>query len=145
MKNFLEALDTDKEIEIVVKLTAISHNGYPDINLSVCEHVLYDGPLSKSKSFQINKGINDLLTFQITLKNKKYSPLKETACLIDEISIDGYEILPKYQHFSTYENDHGKNISTNYVGYNGTWTLKFDRPFYQWHHQISGQGMLIKP
>ena len=44
-----------------------------------------------------------------------------------KVEIDGFEILPKYQHLC-YEN-----------------TLHIDQPFYVWLHHVTGQGWLLDP
>lgn len=45
----------------------------------------------------------------------------------DIVEIDGIAVLPRYRHLA----QHGK--------------LVIDRPFYQWYHQVSGQGWLLQP
>ena len=45
----------------------------------------------------------------------------------DTVTVDGIEILPRYQHLAV----------------NGRLTIPV--PFYQWYHDVSGQGWLLKP
>jgi hypothetical protein len=45
----------------------------------------------------------------------------------DSVTVDGIEILPKYQHLV--------------IGQ----TLKISQPFYCWYHTVSGQGWLLLP
>jgi hypothetical protein len=45
----------------------------------------------------------------------------------DTVIVDGVEILPRYQ----------------YLAVDGRLTIT--EPFYQWYHQVSGQGWLLKP
>lgn len=45
----------------------------------------------------------------------------------DSVTVDGIEILPKYQHLAKGN------------------ALIVDEPFYQWYHRVSGQGWLLKP
>jgi hypothetical protein len=45
----------------------------------------------------------------------------------DTVSIDGFEILPRYQYLA--ENN----------------KLTIDKPFYQWLHHVTAQGWLLKP
>ena len=45
----------------------------------------------------------------------------------DSVTVDGIEILPRYQHLA----DSG--------------VLTITKPFYQWYHQVSGQGWLLLP
>jgi hypothetical protein len=53
---------------------------------------------------------------------------------IVHFSINGLEILPKYQHLA--------NKSTNYIDFYDEWLLIIPAPFYPWYHQISGQGWI---
>jgi hypothetical protein len=53
---------------------------------------------------------------------------------IAELSINGYEILPKYQHLA--------NPKCNYVDFKSPWVLEIPGPFYVWYHDISGQGWI---
>ena len=115
MKNFLEALDINKEIAVEVQLSPVSENGPPDILIKICDQIIHDGSLTQKKKIRICKDIKDPIIFEIKLRNKQYNKLKETACVIEKISIDGHEIIPIYQHLCVYENDHHKKISTNYL------------------------------
>jgi len=45
----------------------------------------------------------------------------------DTVIIDGIEILPRYRHLAIDQ------------------LLTLDKPFYQWYHQVSGQGWLLEP
>jgi hypothetical protein len=45
----------------------------------------------------------------------------------DTVTVDGIEILPRYQHLAV----------------DGRLTISV--PFYQWYHDVSGQGWLLKP
>ena len=56
---------------------------------------------------------------------------------IVEFTVNELEILPLYQHLA--------NPATNYIDSLGTWTMYIPRPFFQWHHTVSGQGWLIIP
>jgi hypothetical protein len=48
-------------------------------------------------------------------------------------------------HLATYKNDQNVTQPTNYLGFNGTWNLKINEPFYRWRHNITGQGWLLEP
>lgn len=50
------------------------------------------------------------------------------------LSVNGIEVLPKYQHLST--------PPTAWLDRNGTWEFAMLQPFYPWYHEISGQGWL---
>lgn len=51
---------------------------------------------------------------------------------IISLTVNDYEVLPKYQHLSS----HG----TNYHDWIGTLSLDVSEPFYTWYHTATGQG-----
>ena len=80
------------------------------------------------------KNFSDLLATNLSLElcvnNTAYSvgcgmPLEFDAN--HTVVVDGIEILPRYQ----------------YLAVDGRLTIT--EPFYQWYHQVSGQGWLLKP
>jgi hypothetical protein len=54
------------------------------------------------------------------------------AVEIKLLSINGQEILPRYQHLAT--------PPTAWIDQTGTWEFDICGPFYPWFHEISGQG-----
>jgi hypothetical protein len=80
------------------------------------------------------KNFSDLLATNLLLElcvnGTPYSvewgmPLEFDAT--DTVTVDGVEILPRYQ----------------YLAVDGRLTIT--EPFYQWYHQVSGQGWLLTP
>ena len=74
----------------------------------------------QATDFYLNIEVNGTMT-QVDLKDH----LEFNAS--DRVSVDGIEILPKYQHLA----QHSKLI--------------IDQPFYCWLHRVSGQGWLLRP
>jgi len=54
------------------------------------------------------------------------------AVEIKLLSINGQEVLPKYQHLAT--------PPTAWIDQTGSWEFDIHGPFYPWFHTISGQG-----
>lgn len=146
MKNFLQALDTiDKNVKITLKIKVISENGYPMVKIKYNQRLIISGILTKDEIFEFDDDINNSMKFEVELENKVYNETRETAIIIECITVDGINLIPDYVHLCDYKNDHNLNIKTHYIGYNGIWSLHINEPFYIWHHNVSGQGMLIKP
>ena len=143
MKQFsdLQAIDTTVNIDIM--LTAITQNGNPDITVMVNDQILFDKSLQGTVLLSCQLPILSSMFFCLELKNKQYNQNLETALIIDRISVDNIDIMPTYSHLADYQNDHGNNNPTNYLGFNGKWTLTIDRPFYHWLHQVQGHGWLL--
>jgi hypothetical protein len=135
MNNYLDLLDTDTDIQIKVKLSVI---GSPDFSVTIA-----DNHWNNQCDIIDNHNLLAPFSIEIELRNKHYTVDYETAVIIDRISVDNIDIIPQYDYLADYQNDHNNNNPTSYLGFNGKWTLTFDRPFYRWLHQAQGQGWLL--
>jgi hypothetical protein len=55
-----------------------------------------------------------------------------SAIEITDLTVNGYNVIPTYQHHSSTTNA--------YHDFVGTWKLKIPSTFYVWYHKASGQG-----
>jgi hypothetical protein len=115
--------------------------GNPDISVSV-DDFRKDYLLSDNKIIDYQIDLLKPFSVVIELRNKQYILDYETAVVV-KLSIDNIDIIPKYDYLAEYDNDHDYHTPTSYLGFNGKWTLTFDRPFYHWLHENSGQGWLF--
>ena len=140
MKTYSDLQDIDTRLNLVIKLEPV---GTPATRVIV-NNKEYDYPrLSNSIIIDDYLPLMDNINIDIILSDKHYTTEYETAVIIRRLSIDNIELTPKYDYLAEYHNDHNFNNPTNYLGFNGKWTLTFDRPFYHWLHEHSGQGWLI--
>jgi hypothetical protein len=116
--------------------------GTPEVAIIIAG-VYGGGKLFQPAVFDISTDLFEPFTVEIELKNKTYTTEYETAVIIKQLQIDGIDIVPRFDYLAVYDNDHNNKNPTSYLGFNGKWTLTFDRPFYQWLHQATGQGWLI--
>jgi len=146
MKNFYDQQGINTNINFVLEFEPITNNGEPTIEIILNNEKIYGKyPLTSFRRIYTRLKLMDSIKLEILMSDKEYDAEKETAIIIKTLKIDGIEIIPQYNHLIDYQNDHNINTKTNYLGYNGKWTLDIDRPFYQWYHQISGQGWLLTP
>ena len=140
MKTYLDLQAIDYPLKVHLELEMV---GTPDFTLTVdgqsadylqTEALVFDYEFDLTKTFAIS----------IELKNKDYYAPEETAVMIKTLSIDNTDIFPRYGYLAEYDNDHGFTDATNYLGFNGKWTLTIDRPFYRWLHKHTGQGWLLE-
>lgn len=145
MKNFSEALDTSTDLEVVVVLKVIKENGEPFFKVETINGIVYQGKLTGDRIMRFYIPGNNKFYVAFSLGDKIYSEKKETAVILESMTIAGRNVLPKFIDDMVYTNDQKKQLCTNYMGYNGT--LKFDKTenFHAWYHGKSGQGMLISP
>ena len=138
MKRYSDLLAIDTRLNLRLELEPV---GTPDISVTV-DDCQQDYLLTNTQL--IDHKIDLLQPFSITveLRNKHYSLDYETAVIV-RLSVDGINIIPKYDYLAKYDNDHDYHAPTSYLGFNGKWTLTFDQPFYHWLHLHSGQGWLF--
>jgi hypothetical protein len=141
MNNYLDLQAIDFKLNVCIELEPI---GTPDIVVSINNNTPTETILTEALKLEYQLDLLDLFSIDIELKNKTYTLEYETAVIIRRLSIDNINIVPKYDYMATYINDHNNNNPTSYLGFNGKWSLTFERPFYQWLHQQTGQGWLEK-
>jgi hypothetical protein len=147
MKKFSDLLDIDPAPTVLIhlRLSAVCHNGNPRCRVTINHIVVSDGEIANDINIYHRVALIDSIQCEIYMYDKKYSSDKETAVIIQHLSIDGFDIVPSWTQLANYSNDHGVNDPTSYLGFNGTWTLNIHEPFYIWRHKITGQGWLLYP
>lgn len=140
MKNYSDLQDIDTRLNLVIELAPV---GTPTATV-IINNKQYDYP-RLANPIIINEylPLMELINIDIILSNKHYTLEYETAVIIQRLTIDNINLIPKYDYLAKYVNDHNNDNPTSYLGFNGKWTLTFDRPFYHWLHEHSGQGWLI--
>ena len=143
MKNFYDQQDTN--LNIRVTLSPIKDKDFPDILLKINTVVLYEGILTENTSFKHQWPLMDIFKISLELKNKNYKSSSNTAVSINSLKIDDFDVVPMWTQLAKYSNDSNVTAPTNYLGFNGKWSLEITEPFYRWQHKITGQGWLLKP
>lgn len=143
MKNFLDLQAIDYTYSVLVTVSPIYQNGFPDCWIKINKHIWIFDQLSQQKTCQVFSAINDNLYIEIGMKNKRYHSDLETAVEITSVKIDDFDIIPNFVHHANYNNERKLNTPTKYLGFNGVWTFEIQQPFYQWKHQATGQGSVF--
>lgn len=141
MSKFLELLDTETALDIVLTLKPVA---LPHVQVVVNGKLLYYGCLTNQMILQHSIPLLEPLTVSVTLSDKIYGA-NETAVIVEQLTVDNFEVVPSWTQMATYHNDHDYSDPTNYLGFNGTWELSTNCSFYQWKHKITGQGWLLFP
>jgi hypothetical protein len=142
MKNFSDLLATDQSLDLVISVAPV---GLPDTEIWINQNLMYQGQLSDTLDISKKLPLLSAFSISVKLKNKIYTSDSETAIVLTKISIDGFDIVPAWTHLANYTNDHHMDDPTSYLGFNGEWELVISQPFYQWRHQVTGQGWLLRP
>jgi hypothetical protein len=145
MKKFSDLLDIDPKIELDLMIRARTDNGIPHCRARINHEVLHDGILDHARSWRRQCDLLQPIDLEISMWGKQYDQYRETAVIIEQLTIDGFDIVPGWTHLATYDNDHDCQEPTAYLGFNGTWRLLIDQPFYRWRHAVTGQGWLLTP
>jgi hypothetical protein len=140
MKTYSDLQAIDTGLQLQVELEPV---GTPEVTISINGVKNHYHVLSDTIILDYRVDLLDLFSVNIELSNKHYTTEYETAVIIRRLSVDNIELIPKYDYLAEYVNDHDNDNPTSYLGFNGKWTLTFDRPFYHWLHKHSGQGWLI--
>ena len=142
MKNFSDLLATDLHLDLVLTAEPV---GIPDVEIWINQQLIHQEQLLESITISTQLPLLIGLSVSVKLKNKVYSLESETAVVLNKLSIDGFDLIPRFTHLAQYNNDHDYNKPTSYIGFNGEWKFEVDRPFYQWRHVNTGQGWLFQP
>jgi hypothetical protein len=140
MKTFLDLQDTELCLELTLRVRPI---GNPQLKISINDDVAYQWNSEHSFSIQRQLPLLDPFLIKIELLEKDYMAPVETAAVIEQLKIDSFELVPAWTQLAQYKNDHNHHEPTNYLGFVGTWQLAVNRPFYQWWHSSTGQGLLL--
>jgi hypothetical protein len=144
MNRFSDLLDSKHSITFVILLTPVIAAGVPNVTVQANQQVLFSGELDHAIRLEITElDLLQPLAISVAMSNKHYHAEQETAVIVESFKLDEFEFVPSYTHLFEYTNDHNNSQPTNYLGFNGVWSLTIDQPFYQWLHQVTGQGWLI--
>lgn len=122
LMNFSEALVINPRLE--VKVTVCVHglvHGRVELNGHTCnigENI-------------ISVGLLDLINLTSTIEQFDEG---SSGIEITSMTVNGYEVIPKYQHYSSSGNA--------YHDWIGKWELQLTDPFYVWYHDATGQGWI---
>ena len=142
MKNFLDLLATDLQLDLDMTVEPV---GIPDIEIWINQQLVHQGRLQEPLTISQQLPLRSGLIISVRLKNKIYGETLDTAIVLKQISVDGFDIIPNFTHLAQYTNDHDFKEPTSYIGFNGEWRLEVTKPFYQWQHEITSQGWLFQP
>lgn len=145
MKNFLEVLDSDPRITVRVTVTAITDNGLPRATVLINGVPLYDNLLESFWTGSAEVPLLEPLVIEVMMSGKQHDLERETAVCIQNVTVDQCQVIPRFSHLVQYTHEQGVGPATNYLGFNGCWRLDTQRPFYQWWHDVTGQGWLLMP
>jgi hypothetical protein len=144
MKNFLDLQATKHTVNVGLIIDREASAAPPDVVLR-CNKFGWQGELGKQRVFSWEIDLLEPIVLEIMLHKKSYNQNPQTAIHLLSVRFDDFELLPNHTHHASYDNDHGWDEPTNYLGFNGIWRLQTQEPFYTWYHRISGQGWLLKP
>lgn len=128
MKNFYESTDIKSQLTLDVSLTLTPvEQCYCIVTINGVE--LFSGILKRTTKLDYTSPLEDPLNFKIAVERRH-----PQAVIVDNITVNNHSIMPLYQHFAS--------PSTNYIDFNGDWTLNIPS-FYTWYHTATGQGWIV--
>lgn len=142
MNNFLDLLDIDHTLDIMLHLEPV---GSPRVCVTVNLEKIWQGTLTNSTVLMHQLPLMSHCQIVVELIDKDYAVDSTSAVVVTQLKIDDFEIVPNWTQMVNYCNDRNYCDPTNYLGYNGQWKLDINQPFYHWHHDVTGQGWLLRP
>jgi len=122
IQTFSDILDIDTRDQLQVRLVIVPHG-------SVHYRMRLNGHLISDLDTTYNLSLFSVVKLRCEIFDTSLGAVE-----IKLLSINGQEVLPKYQHLAT--------PSTAWIDQPGSWEFFIDKPFYPWYHEISGQGWL---
>lgn len=101
---------------IDITMTVVPGNGNLEVWINGTQ--IYNHTMTKST----------VLKYQIPLLQPLSIRVLHSGAYVQSLTLDGWEARPQ----------HGEELS-------GCWQLTTNVPFYQWKHQVTGQGWLLQP
>lgn len=120
---FSDLLDIDTSDQLVVEL-GLTHHGHVEYRCRINGHLILDTDTVWRFDLQSTVHLHVLVT--------DVDP--GSALEISKLTVNGLEVLPKYQHMAQ-----PAGVWINQIG---AWDLHIPGPFYTWYHEISGQGWI---
>ena len=116
MNQFSDLQATDFELTLELQLSSVSTD---PVLVLINQQLWYQGSACP----------NLVLQYQLTLLTPFTVTVHSATVTVDQLLIDQWPLLPRWSHLL--QRSHGE------------WQLQVDRPFYQWQHQVTSQGMLL--
>jgi hypothetical protein len=141
MNKYSDLTVTELRLDIELELV-----GHPEFRITAEPALTQDKQTINQNIIKQTYYLDLLTPFSVTIElyNKHYNIDNQSAIIINRLSVDNIQLIPKYDYLAEYINDHDNNSPTSYLGFNGKWQLTIDRPFYQWLHQVTAQGWLLE-
>lgn len=122
IKTFSEtlAIKLPLKVSITVKVHGLVHG-----------HVEFNGMRCSEGVNKFEVGIRDRLELVSIIDQFEEGT---SAIEIKDFTVNGYNIIPTYQHYS--------NTGNGYHDFIGKWEFRIPTSFYSWYHKVSGQGWI---
>jgi hypothetical protein len=141
------------KLEFSVAVGPVGHGeSWPEYYVTLDERILDFGTLTKPKQIDFNVDLEDgVHTINVGLKNKVDTDtivvggtiVNDKAVIVTGISIEGYE-LDDFMHRATYFPIGRDSLKSNYLGWNGEWTLEITTPIFTWIHETQQLGWVYE-
>jgi hypothetical protein len=134
MKNFYEATVIKPELKLGICVAFRPVHGPVTGMIKINGQTIFQDNesgqthISSATELYCSVPLTEQLDISLQLVNRQHPDALELS-----ISIDGFEVMPKYQHLS--------NLNTCYIDSNKVWQISIPN-FYPWYHQITGQGWI---
>jgi hypothetical protein len=143
MKTFCDLLATDLTIKIEIELRPEFELSPPRVTVMVNQHQ-ETFVLARPRHMQFELLLLDSIDLVVQVESTdQIDPRRGVE--ISRLDIDHKALMPHHCRLAELSDNLVQYAPTNHIVQHGQWRFRIDRPFYQWYHDISGQGWLLKP
>ena len=143
MKTFCDLLATDLTIKIDIELRPEFERYPPRVSLMVNHHQ-ETIELSSVQCRQFEIPLLDTIDLIVQVESLDQNDPRR-GVEISRLEIDHKALMPQHCRLAELSDNLIQYAPTNHIVQHGQWRFRIDRPFYQWYHDISRQGWLLKP
>lgn len=143
MKTFCDLLATETSISIEMELRPEFELFAPQVTVAV-NGVLDSFELRSLRCLQWQVPLLDLIDIKIQVEHDDRLDHRR-GVEIARVDIDKKILMPQHCRLAELSDNLVQYAPTNHIVQHGCWSLRIDRPFYQWYHDISKQGWLLEP
>lgn len=143
MKTFCDLLVIDQTIKIEIELRPEFDLAPPWVSVMVNHH-RETFELSSVQCRQFELALLDSIDVVVQVEpSHQIDPRRGVE--ISKLDVDNKSLLPQHCRLAQLSDNLVQYAPTNHIVQHGQWRFCIDRPFYQWYHDISSQGWLLKP
>lgn len=140
-------------LQFAITLNPVGYdNRWPEFYLKIDDDLQDSGILADERTYNFDVALEDgAHSIRVGFTNKVNTDtiandneiLADKAIIVKKINIEGYE-FKDFLYRAVYTPIEGEQSHSNYLSWNGEWTLEFDTPIFTWLHKTQHLGWIYE-